>query len=59
MPDVTGGRFSLKKKDEETLSEASDLWNPGCADTLNVVAYYVNLLQVRYIRYIRYKCRTW
>ena len=59
VPDLAGGRFSLTKKHEETVSEASDLWNPGCADTLNVVAYYVNLLQnsigeeIRRIEFVR------
>ena len=45
VPDISGGKFSLATKGAETPEEATDYWNPGCADTLDVVAYYINLLQ--------------
>ena len=43
---VVGGKFSLSTKGAESLSDATDIWNPACADTINSVAYYINLLQV-------------
>ena len=45
VPSVVGGKFSTQTKSAESLADATSIWNPGCSDTLNFVAYYINLLQ--------------
>ena len=42
---IVGGKFSLATKGAESLSDATEIWNPACSDTLDFVAYYINLLQ--------------
>ena len=45
VPSVIGGKFAIGTKGAESLSDATSIWNPACSDTLNFVAYYINLLQ--------------
>jgi len=45
VPAISGGKFAIITKSRESLYDANLIWNPGCSDTINSVAYYINLLQ--------------
>ena len=45
VPEVDDGRFSVEHMNTETEDEASQLYNPGCEDSIDVPLSYQNLLQ--------------
>ena len=45
VPEIDEGRFSVHAMSRETEDEASQLYNPGCEDALEVPVMYQNLLQ--------------